>query len=174
MLEAGDTVSDVTAPMVTPEAAAAAERGAYTGDDVTEFSLSDALADGPIALAFIPAVYTRTCTKELCQLRDWVGDVSEAADGALYGASADTPHSQLAFVDEYELSYPLVSGFNNDLLDAFGVRRTEGLLRGFANRSVFVLAPDREVRYVWSTTESLTFPDLDAVEAALAEARDRS
>lgn len=169
MLDVGDDAPEVTAPMATPEAARETERGSYTSGDVSEFSLADALDDGPVVLAFYPGVYSRTCTQELCELRDWKADLAEA-DAPLYGVSADTPWSLLAFIDEYDLQYPLVSGFNNSIIADFGVRREESIVRGIANRAVFVVAPDGTVSYTWLATEPLTFPDTDEVEAAIAEA----
>ncbi|MFC7069525.1 redoxin domain-containing protein [Halobaculum lipolyticum] len=169
MLDEGDDAPEVTAPMATPEAARETDRGSYTSDDVSEFSLADALADGPVVLAFYPGVYSRTCTRELCELRDWKADLADL-DAPLYGVSADTPWSLLAFVDEYDIQYPLVSGFNNDVIADFGVRREEGIVRGIANRAVFVVDPSGTVTYTWAATEPLTFPDTDAVEAAVAAA----
>lgn len=169
MLDAGDDAPEVTAPMATPEATATTDRGSYTSDDVSEFSLSGALEDGPVVLAFYPGVFSRTCTQELCELRDWKADLA-AMDAPLFGVSADSPWSLLAFIDEYDLQYPLVSGFNNDVIDDFGVRREETIMRGIANRAVFVVAPDGTVTYTWRATEPLTFPDTDEVEAAVVEA----
>ncbi|GAA0207047.1 redoxin domain-containing protein [Halobaculum roseum] len=188
MLDAGDDAPEVTAPMATPEAARETDRGSYTSGDVSEFSLADALDEGPVVLAFYPGVYSRTCTQELCELRDWKADLAEA-DAPLYGVSADTPWSLLAFIDEYDLQYPLVSGFNNSIIADFGVRRgarsaqedasgegtdprerEESIVAGIANRAVFVVAPDGTVSYTWLATEPLTFPDTDEVEAAVAEA----
>jgi len=169
MLEEGDEAPEVTAPMATPEAARATDRGSYTGDDVSEFSLGDALEDGPVVLAFYPGVFSRTCTQELCELRDWKDDLSDL-DAPLYGVSVDSPWSLLAFIDEYDIRYPLVSGFNNDVIADFGVRREASIMRGIANRSVFVIDPDGTVTYTWRATEPLTFPDTDEVEAAVASA----
>ncbi|MFC7096887.1 redoxin domain-containing protein [Halobaculum marinum] len=169
MLDVGDDAPEVTAPMATPEAVATTDRGSYTSDDVAEFSLSDALAEGPVVLAFYPGVFSRTCTQELCELRDWKDDLADL-DAPLYGVSADTPWSLLAFIDEYDIQYPLVSGFNNAVVADFDVRREEGIMRGIANRAVFVVDPSGTVTYTWKATEPLTFPDTDAVEAAVAEA----
>ena len=168
MLEEGDTAPTFEAPMSTPENAAG-KSGEYTSEEVEPFVLEDALAEGPVALAFFPGAFSRTCTRELCQMRDWWSDLAELP-GAVYGVSADPPFPQLAFVDEYDLSFPLLSTFNNDVLRGFGVRVEEGILRGIARRSVFVLAPDRTVEYAWAADEPLTFPDLDEVTAAMESA----
>lgn len=43
----------------------------YTTDDVEAFTLSVALDDGPVVLAFFPGAFSRTCTQELYGFRDW-------------------------------------------------------------------------------------------------------
>ena len=168
MFEESDTAPAFAAPMATPENAG--DRGVYTSGHVEPFDLEEALADGPVVLAFFPGVYSRTCTEELCQFRDWTADLADL-DAAVYGVSADTPWSQLAFIDEYDLDYPLLSGFNNDVIADYGLRREEGLLAGISNRAVLVVAPDRTVTYRWVVREPQVFPDLDAVEAGIETAR---
>ncbi|QLG61409.1 redoxin domain-containing protein [Halorarum salinum] len=170
MLQTGDDAPAVTAPMATPDAASEAERGNYTSDDVAEFDLESALRDGPVALAFFPGVYSRTCTRELCGLRDWRADLADI-DADVYGVSADTPWSLLAFVDEYDLGYPLVSGFNDPVIAEFGVEREDGPLAGIANRAVFVVDADRRITYTWSADEPLTFPDTDELADEIRAAR---
>ncbi len=166
MRDEGTTVPDITAPIATPAAAAATDRGSYTSADISARSLADAATDGPITLAFFPGVYSRTCTQELCQLSDWTADLS-SLPGTLYGASADTPWSQLAFIDEYDITYPLMSTFNNELGNEFDVKRTDGHLAGITGRAVFVLDTALTVRYAWETSESLVFPDLEAIESTI-------
>jgi peroxiredoxin len=91
-----------SAPVATPHAATGGS-GEYTGEDVSIFELEEALSTGPVVLAFFPGVFSRTCTKELCSMRDWWADLEEL-DAAVYGVSADTPFSQLAFIDEYDVN----------------------------------------------------------------------
>ena len=168
MLEAGDAAPAFEAPMVTPENAAG-KSGEFTSEEVEPFALEDALAEGPVALAFFPGAFSRTCTREMCRMRDWWSELADLP-GSVYGVSADPPFPQLAFVDAYDLSFPLLSTFNNDVLGEYGVRVEEGILRGIARRSVFVLAPDRTVEYAWAADEPLTFPDLGEIAAALESA----
>lgn len=168
MIAESDAAPTFRAPMATPENAG--DRGAYTSGHVESFDLADALAGGPVVLAFFPGVYSRTCTEELCEFRDWLGDLGDL-DAAVYGVSADTPWSQLAFVDEYDLPYPLLSGFNNDVISDYGLRVEEGLLAGISHRAVFVIAPDRTVTYDWVVREPQVFPDLGEVEAGIEAAR---
>lgn len=168
MIEAGDTAPAIEAPMATP-AAAAGKRGEYTADDVEEFALADALAGGPVVLAFFPGVFSRTCTEELCRMGDWWDDLG-GLPASVYGVSVDPPFPQLAFLDAYDVPIPLISGFNTGVVADYGVRREEGLLRGIAERAVFVIDPEGTVRYDWLVTEPQVFPDLEAIREAVAAA----
>lgn len=164
MLDEGDRAPTFVAPMATPENAQG--RGEFTSNDVVEFRLTEALAEGPVVLAFFPGVFSRTCTEELCQFRDWLFDLDDL-DANVYGVSADTPWPQLAFIDEYDVNFPLLSGFNNTVIEDYDVRREEGLLAGIANRAVYVIAPDGTIAYAWITHQPLTFPDMDEIRAAI-------
>ena len=168
MVEEGDTAPDFTVPMVSP--GDRADRvGEYTGEDLQPFTLSDALEDGPVVLAFFPGAFSRTCTQEMCEFRDWLADVGEL-EGQVYGVSADMPWALLAYINEYDLNFPMLSGFNTDVIADYGVRREDGLLSGIANRSVFVVGRDRTVRYKWLVEEPGILPDLDDIRSAVADA----
>lgn len=167
MVKEWDRAPDFTAPMARPENAVG--RGEYGGDDVESFTLSDRLVYGPVVLAFFPGVYSSTCTDELCAMRDWYADLADL-DAQAFGVSADTSWSQLAFIEEYDLTFPLLSGFNNDVIEAYGVRVNEGLLSGIADRSLFVVDEEQSVTYRWDA-EPGDLPDLEEVTSALEAAR---
>ena len=168
MVEHGDQAPDFTVPMVSPDGRTE-HVGEYTGDDIQPFTLSEALEDGPVILAFFPGAFSRTCTTEMCEFRDWLAEVGDL-EGQVYGISADMPWAQLAYINEYGLNFPMLSGFNSDVIADFGVRREEGLLAGIANRSVFVVGQDGTVQYKWLVTEPGVLPDLAAIREAVAAA----
>ncbi len=169
MVREWDHAPDFTVPMARPENAG--DRGAYTGDHVESFTLSDRLVYGPVVLAFFPGVYSRTCTQELGDVRDWWTDLADL-DAQVFGVSADTPWSQLAFIDEYDLNYPLLSGFNSDLIEDYDLRVDAGLLAGIAGRAVFVIDEEQSVVYRWVGDDLTTLPDLEEVEEAVHTARE--
>jgi peroxiredoxin len=165
MLAEGDTAPDFTAPMASPEYAV--DDGEYTAEDVTSFTLSEALEDGPVVLAFFPGAFSRTCTQEMCAFRDWRQDLGNL-DAQVYGVSADTPWTLLAFIAEYDLNYPLLSGFNNSVIEDYGVVLDTGVLAGIAGRAVFVIDEDRTVTYRWEGDGLRELPDLDGIAEVLA------
>jgi len=167
MVREWDHAPDINAPLARPENAAG--RGSYSGDDVETFTLSDRLVYGPVVLAFFPGVYSGLCTDELCAMRDWHDGLADL-DAQAFGVSADAPWSQLAFIEEYDLNFPLVSGFNNDVIEEYGVRSEGGLLEGIAKRSLFVIDEEQSVTYRWDA-EPGELPDLEDVRSALEAAR---
>lgn len=167
MVTEWDHAPDINAPLARP--ANAADRGSYGGDDVESFTLSDRLVYGPVVLVFFPGVYTGTCTDELCEVRDW-HDELEDLEAQVFGVSADTPWSQLAFIEEYDLNFPLVSAFNNDVIAEYDVRGGSGLLEGIATRSLFVIDEEQSVTYRWDSEEG-ELPNLEDVTAAIKAAR---
>lgn len=164
MVEEGDTAPTFTAAMAAPEHASG--RGEYGPQEIEVFDLESALEAGPVVLAFFPGVYSGTCTQELCAFRDWREDLGDL-DAEVYGVSVDTPWSQLAFIDEYGLQYPLVSGFNTDVIADYGLEVDEGPLAGIAERAVFVVDTDGRIAYKWYDGDPTALPDVGEIEDAL-------
>jgi peroxiredoxin len=93
-----------------------------------------------------------------------------ASHGAQVVAVAVTAtYSQMAFGRHLGVSFPLLSDWNGDVASAYGVRYDvwKGH-EGVAKRSVFVIAPDGDVRYRWVSEDAEALPDLDEVVAAVA------
>ena len=81
MVQVGEAAPDFTVPMAGGDA---------YNDLVT---LSEALAAGPVVLAFVPAAFTSACTDELCTFRDSMARF-RGLDARVYGLSVDLPFSQ--------------------------------------------------------------------------------
>lgn len=167
MVEEGDTAPDFTVPMATPENAD--DEGEYTADHVEEFTLSEALEAGPVVLAFFPGAFSRTCTREMCEFRDWRRELGDV-DAQVFGMSADTPWTLLAFIEAYDLNYPILSGFNNSVIEDYGVALDDGLLAGIARRAVLLIDEDRTVVYRWEGDGLRELPDFEAIDEVIATA----
>jgi peroxiredoxin Q/BCP len=125
-----------------------------TGDRVAEFelpdqtgkvrSLSELLADGPIALFFYPAAMTPGCTKEACHFRDLATEFA-AVGASRVGISTDAVDKQAKFAEKERFDYPLLSDADGEVATRFGVKR--GLLGKFmpVKRTTFVIDTDRTV-----------------------------
>jgi peroxiredoxin len=158
MVEVGDTAPDFTAPLVD-------------GDDIGPFSLSDALGDGPVVLAFFPGAFTGVCTDELCTFQDQLAGFEDVG-ATVYGISVDSPFSQQEFAAQEGLEFGLISDSNKELIDAYDVRMDfeDFGYYGVAKRSVFVLDAEGEITYAWVSDDPGVEPDYDAVEQAAADA----
>jgi peroxiredoxin len=94
----------------------------------------------------------------------------EAAGGSAVAIAVTATFSQQQFARDLQLSYPLLSDWNREVSQAWGVAYTEWKgHRGVAKRSVFVVDRAGVVRYHWVTDDALQLPDIDEAVAALAE-----
>ena len=159
MVSESDTAPDFTAPMRTPDG------------DITEFSLSSATDDGPVVLAFFPGAFTSVCTGEMRTFRDRLDNLTDAG-ASLYGVSIDSPFSLGEFAEQNELTFPLISDTNKEVIDAYDVVMDFADLgvTGVAKRSVFVVDKSGTITYAWVSDDPGVEPDYDEVEAAAADA----
>jgi peroxiredoxin len=157
MVAVGDHAPEFTAPAAT--------------GDVESITLSDALADGPVVLAFFPGAFTSVCTTEMCTFRDRLGSFQDV-DATVLGVSGDSPFALDEFRDQNDLSFPLVSDYEKEIMDAYDVRSSFDHigLDGIAKRAVFVVDTDGEVTYAWVSDDPGVEPDYDAVADAAAAA----
>ena len=98
------------------------------GDTAPDFTLPD--ADGkPVSLAdyrgrkvivyFYPAASTPGCTKQACDFRDSLASL-RAAGYEVIGISPDKPAKLAKFRDAQNLTFPLLSDPEREVLDAWG------------------------------------------------------
>jgi peroxiredoxin len=156
MVREGDSAPNVTATMATG------------GDEFEEFSLEDALRDGPVVLAFFPLAYSSVCTSQVCDIQDNYYDHLRELDAQVYGVSVDSPYVLERFREEEGLSYPLVSDFNREIVEAFGVATDSLGFENLAQRAVFVVDREGTVVYADVLEDGSQIPDMAPVEDALA------
>ena len=123
----------------------------------------------PVVLAFFPAAFTGVCTKELCTFRDSMAKLNSAhAQG--YGISVDTSFSLAEFKKQQNLNFPLLSDFNKEVIQAYGVFNPDMIgLKGIAKRSTFVIDKDGVVRYAEILEDARNEPNYDKVFEALSK-----
>jgi len=139
---------------------------------VESFTLSDALDEAPVVLAFFPAAFTGTCTNEMITFQDHL-EAFEDAGATVYGVSVDSPFSLNAFRERHGIEFGLLSDFQKDVIDDYDVRMdfADVGVYGVAKRAVFVIDGNREVTYRWVTDDPGEEPDYEAVETAARNAR---
>ena len=123
----------------------------------------------PVVLAFFPAAFTGVCTKELCTFRDSMAKLN-SAHAQVYGISVDTSFSLAEFKKQQNLNFPLLSDFNKEVIQAYGVFNPDMIgLKGIAKRSTFVIDKDGVVRYAEILEDARNEPNYDKVFEALSK-----
>jgi peroxiredoxin len=118
-----------------------------------------ALSGQPVVLAFFPAAFSSVCTKELCTFRDSLSQLNSAR-AQVFGISVDTFFALKAFQDSQKLTFPLLSDFNKQAIQEYGVFNEDMIgLKGIAKRAVFVIDKDGVVRYREVLEDARNEPD---------------
>ena len=121
----------------------------------------------PVVLAFFPAAFSGTCTKELCTIRDSLSKLNQA-NAQVYGISVDTFFALKAFQDQEKLTFPLLSDFNKEVIRKYGVYNEDMIgLKGIAKRAVFVVDKNGAVKYREVLEDARNEPDYGKVLAAV-------
>ncbi len=135
-------------------------------------SLKDELAThSAVVLAFFPAAFSGTCTKELCTFRDQLATLGAKAKAQVLGISVDTPFALKAFADQQKLTFPLLSDFNKTAIRAYDVVNPDMIgLKDISKRAVFVVSKDGRIRHKEVLDDARNEPNYDKLNAAIASA----
>ncbi|HEY3250320.1 MAG TPA: redoxin domain-containing protein [Ignavibacteria bacterium] len=135
-LKTGDKAPNFTLPSFTPS------------KEVTNISLSDYKGKNVILL-FFPQAFTGTCTAEMCTATENF-DSYKKMNAEVLGISVDGTFVQKAFAEKNNITIPLLSDFNKEVVKAYEVLRPEFAhgMKGTAERAVFVIDKDSVIRYV--------------------------
>jgi peroxiredoxin len=100
-------------------------------------------------------------------LRDRSADF-EQAGVRIFGVSRDSPWTHIAWTQALDLNFPLVSDWNADAIQGFGIAREFRGYRDVAVRTAFLADSDGTIHGAWRYDEG-EVPDADEL---LAAARD--
>lgn len=95
-----------------------------------------------VVLAFYPFDWSPTCSLQLPGLQEQLNQF-RSLNTEVLGISIDSRHSHKAFAEHLGLQFPLLSDFNKEATQVYGVLR-EG---GFAERALFVVDLQGTIRY---------------------------
>ena len=111
----------------------------------TAVSLASFRGQQPVLLVFYPFAFTRTCTAELCQLRDDLSTFTDAGVQVL-AISTDTAQSLKAWGTEQGYQFPLLSDFwpHGAVAQAYDVFFDKV---GMALRGTFLVDVDGVIRF---------------------------
>ena len=135
-----------------------------TKADFSEISSAD-LAGGPVILNIFPSIDTGVCATSVRTFNERAAGL----DATVLCVSADLPPAAARFCGAEGIdNVSTASTFKNpEVLDAFGVRMTDGKLEGLAARAVVVIGADGNVAHAELVPEIAQEPDYDAAIAAL-------
>jgi peroxiredoxin len=122
-----------------------------------------------VVVAFFPAAFTGVCTKEMCTFRDSLSALNNL-DAQVLGISVDAPFSNGAFAEKNSLTFPLLSDYNRETVNAYGVALHDFAgMKGYtaAQRSVFVIDREGMVKYAWIAPNPGVEPNYDEVKKAV-------
>jgi peroxiredoxin len=127
--------------------------------------------DGLTVLSFFPFDFSPVCSDQLCDLRDieWF-QIEDDVD--VVGISGDSAHAHQAFIEHYELPFPLLSDYSGEVAAQFGVCADE--LEGHqdvAQRSFFVIDEDRTIRYTWLREDPYQQPPVHEIAEQIQSLR---
>jgi peroxiredoxin len=131
-------------------------------------TLSAEVKKGPVVLAFFPAAFSSVCTTEMCTFRDAASELNNVSAQVL-GISVDTFFALKAWGDAQKLTFPLLSDFNKDVIQQYGVLNPDMIgLKGIAKRAVFVIDTKGVVRHREVLEDARNEPDYAKVKQTLA------
>lgn len=124
----------------------------------------------PLVIFFYPLAFSPVCTDELCAVGGEGAKWAEL-DARILGISVDSPWVNARFAEETGVEFPLLSDFNREVADAYGVLNDDYFgMRGVADRAAFVLDGAGTVVWAWHTPDDSVLPDLEAIQTAVREA----
>jgi peroxiredoxin len=135
--------------------------------DKKEVSLSDYKGKNVVIL-FFPLAFSGVCTKEMCSMRDDIGNYSDL-NAEVLGVSVDSVFSLDAFKKAEGLPFRLLSDFNKDTSKEYGALFDDFAfgMHGVSKRSAFVVDKDGIIRYAEVMPTPPELPNFDAVKETL-------
>ena len=147
-----------------PEVGSQAPDFTVTGGDLSDVTL-DQFAGKQLILNIYPSVDTPTCAASTRAFNQRVGGRDDAA---VLCVSQDLPFAFGRFCGAEGIeNVKTGSVFRSSFLDDYGVKITDGPLRGLAARAVVIVDGDGKVKYTQLVPEIGQEPDYDAALAAL-------
>jgi glutaredoxin-dependent peroxiredoxin len=132
-----------------------------------EVDVGSLIGKEKIVLLFFPLAFSSVCTAEVCQVReDWQQYARLGAK--VFGISVDSPFVTDKFRKEENLPFPLLSDFNKEVSQKYGVLHEDLMgLKGVSKRAAFVIGEDGKVKYDWVTDNPGVQVNFDEIKAAL-------
>lgn len=156
MLEVGDEAPDFTLPV------------AYADGRKDPVQLKVLLGNGPVLLSFFPLAFTRTCTRQMCDMRDHAGAL-DGLGAQAFGFSCDSAFTNAAYAREHGLAHGIFSDPNREVVHKLWATMTVVGVRDVPKRGWLLVGRDGRVVDKWVTDAPGEWPGLDPIRQALAK-----
>jgi peroxiredoxin len=134
-----------------------------------EITLSKILGQEHLLLLFFPLAFSPTCTDEMCEMRDNM-KFYNSLNAKLIGISVDSIFSLKAFKKAQNLSFTLLSDFNKEVSEKYGVLYDEFYgMKGVSKRAAFLIDENRIITYAEVLDDASKLPDFSAIQQALRQ-----
>ncbi len=135
--------------------------------DKKQISLSD-YKDKNVLLLFFPLAFTSVCTKELCHVRDNIGQYNNI-DATVLAISVDSPQTLAKFKEDQNLNFTLLSDFNKTVSQDYdSLYETFAMgMKGVSKRSAFVIGKDGKIKYAEVLENAGEEPNYEAINKSL-------
>lgn len=124
-----------------------------------------------VLVLFFPLAFTGVCTKELCTVRDDIGNYENTASAVL-GISIDSLFVLEKFKAEQKIGFPLLSDFNKTVAQSFDVLYDEFPafgMKGVSKRAAFIIDKDGVIQYAEVCATPGDLPNFEAITTKLKE-----
>lgn len=104
--------------------------------------------DQNVLLLFFPLAFTKTCTAELCSVRDNISFYNNA-NARVFGISVDALQSLAKYKTDQQLNFTLLSDFNKNVSASYGClyELFSYNMKGVSKRSAFIIDKKGIVQY---------------------------
>ncbi|MGA2668215.1 MAG: redoxin domain-containing protein [Ignavibacteria bacterium] len=156
-LKVGDKAPDFKLTSFTPS------------EEPVEIDLNSYKGIKNVVLLFFPQAFTGVCTKEMCTFSDGL-ELYKGLNAEVLGISVDGTFVQKAFAKANNITVPLLSDFNKDVVRRYDVLLPEFAhgMRGVAKRSAFVIDKNGIIKYAEITPTPGDMVNIDAIKKAVS------
>ena len=121
-----------------------------------------------VVLLFFPLAFSSVCTDELCSIRDNM-KIYESLKADVLAISIDSFFSLKAFKSSQNYNFTLLSDFNKEVSDQFGVLSQDFFgMKGVAKRSAFVINEEQKIIYSEILEDAGNIPDFKKIQEVLS------
>ena len=121
-----------------------------------------------VLILFYPQAFSRTCTAELCAVRDDIARYNNV-NAQVLGISVDSVFTLKRYKEEQGYNFPLLSDFNKEASAAYDSLYENWILemKGVSKRSAFIVDKEGVIQYAELVETKDAVPDFETITKLL-------